>query len=131
MRQTCNWKPSCLVRDIIFREKLFGLLDLCVSSLRRGHANLFCLVPILRDDPRRAHTRHPGGVQSRKASNLTTFRANVVNFEYLLENFMIFKDLGDGYGFCTTRFVSISGASMYSSVPGAPTQPKTINLMIF
>ena len=25
----------------------------CVSSLRRGHANLLCIVPILSDDPRR------------------------------------------------------------------------------
>ncbi len=29
------------------------LHDLCVSSLRRGHANLLCIVPILTDDPRR------------------------------------------------------------------------------
>ena len=35
-------------------DKKFGtLLDLCVSSLRRGHANLLCIVPILTDDPRR------------------------------------------------------------------------------
>ena len=34
-------------------EKLGTLLDLCVSSLRRGHANLLCIVPILTDDPRR------------------------------------------------------------------------------
>ena len=33
--------------------KLFTLLDLCVSSLRRGHANLLCIVPTLTDDPRR------------------------------------------------------------------------------
>ena len=26
--------------------KLFTPLDLCVSSLRRGHANLLCIVPI-------------------------------------------------------------------------------------
>ena len=26
---------------------LFTLLDVCVSSLRRGHANLLCIVPIL------------------------------------------------------------------------------------
>jgi Flp pilus assembly protein TadB len=32
------------------REKKFGpFLDLCVSSLRRGHANLLCIVPILSD----------------------------------------------------------------------------------
>ena len=36
-----------------FQKKLFTLLDLCVSSLRRGHANLLCIVPILSDDPRR------------------------------------------------------------------------------
>ena len=32
------------------------LLDLCVSSLRRGHANLLCIVPILTDDLRRGST---------------------------------------------------------------------------
>ena len=32
---------------------LFTLLDLCMSSLRRGRANILCIVPILRDDPRR------------------------------------------------------------------------------
>jgi len=33
-------------------EKKFGpFLDLCVSSLRRGHANLLCIVPILSDVP--------------------------------------------------------------------------------
>ncbi len=34
-------------------KKFDTLLDLCVSSLRRGHANLLCIVPILTDDPRR------------------------------------------------------------------------------
>ena len=34
-------------------KKLGTLFDLCVSSLRRGHANLLCIVPILSDDPRR------------------------------------------------------------------------------
>ena len=38
------------------REKMFTLLDLCVSSLRRGHANLLCIVPSLTDDPRREST---------------------------------------------------------------------------
>ena len=37
-------------------KKLVTLLDLCVSSLRRGHANLLCIVPILTDDPRREST---------------------------------------------------------------------------
>ena len=35
---------------------LFTLLDLCVSSLRRGHANLLCIVPISKDDPQREST---------------------------------------------------------------------------
>jgi hypothetical protein len=35
------------------RKKFSTLPDLCVSSLRRGHANLLCIVPILTDDPRR------------------------------------------------------------------------------
>ncbi len=31
-------------------KKKFGpFLDLCVSFLRRGHANLLCIVPILSD----------------------------------------------------------------------------------
>ena len=34
------------------RKKLVTLLDLCVSSLRRGHTNLLCIVPILSDDRR-------------------------------------------------------------------------------
>ena len=34
------------------KKKKFGpFLDLCVSSLRRGHANLLCIVPILSDVP--------------------------------------------------------------------------------
>ena len=33
--------------------KLFILLDVCVSSLRRGHASLLCIAPILTDDLRR------------------------------------------------------------------------------
>ena len=35
-------------------KKLFTLLDLCVSSLRRGHANLLRIFPTLTDAPRRA-----------------------------------------------------------------------------
>ena len=32
-------------------KKMFTLLDLCVSPLRRDHANLLCIVPILTDVP--------------------------------------------------------------------------------
>ena len=48
-RRLCYKKTQTLLR-----AKKFGtLLDLCVSSLRRGHANLLCIVPILTDVPRR------------------------------------------------------------------------------
>ena len=46
-------------------KNMFTLLDLCVSSLRRGHANLLCTVPILTDDPRSESTRK--GKQKSKA----------------------------------------------------------------
>ena len=58
-------KPGCKAFSnqngaiAIFIKKLFTLLDLCVSSLRRGHANLLCIVPILTDDPRRESTMQP------------------------------------------------------------------------
>ena len=32
---------------------LFTIVDVCASSLSRGHGNLLCIVPILKDDPRR------------------------------------------------------------------------------
>ena len=35
------------------------LLDLCVSSLRRGHPNLLCIVPILTEDVRRESRLSP------------------------------------------------------------------------
>ena len=34
-------------------NNMFTLLELCVSSLRGGHANLLCILPSLTDDPRR------------------------------------------------------------------------------
>ena len=44
VRTSMSQVPMC--------KKLVSLLDLCVSSLRRGHANLLCIVPILTDDLR-------------------------------------------------------------------------------
>ena len=41
-------------------KKFSTFPDLCVSSLRRGHANLLCIVPILTDDPRRESVRESG-----------------------------------------------------------------------
>ena len=43
-------------------KNLVTLLDLCVSSLRRGHANLLCIVPILTDDPRRESRNDAGAI---------------------------------------------------------------------
>ena len=46
------------LRQVQNEQKKFDTpLDLCVSSLRRGHANLLCIVPILSDDPRRESSR--------------------------------------------------------------------------
>ena len=44
VRRTCRTLHEC--------NKSAILLDLCVSSLRRGHANLLCIVPIFTDDHR-------------------------------------------------------------------------------
>ena len=62
-----------------YAKKLFTLLDLCVSSLRRGHANLLCIVPILTDDPRRESEHHFGptpekSVSAHKASTAGSHR---------------------------------------------------------
>ena len=43
--QKCSFLNTHSTRNM--HKKLVSLLDLCVSSLRRGHANLLCIVPIL------------------------------------------------------------------------------------
>ena len=40
----CYSIPVCL--------NVITLFDVCVSSLRRGHADLLCIIPIVTDDPR-------------------------------------------------------------------------------
>jgi hypothetical protein len=45
--------PSLRSYIDIYVERHVTSLDLCVPSLRRGHANILCIVPILMDDPRR------------------------------------------------------------------------------
>src|SRR6056300_326773 len=71
--------------------KLFTLLDLCVSSLRRGHANLFCIVPILTDDPRResnvmAHRHARIVFLDKKQQDAKCSLARPAASEYLLSN---------------------------------------------
>ena len=53
------------------KKKHCTLLDLCVSSLRRGHANLLCIVPILSDDLRRVSKQEGSARQGHAASNAT------------------------------------------------------------
>ena len=43
---------------ILYYSILFTLIDLCVSSLRRAHDNIICIVPIVTDDPRRDSFLH-------------------------------------------------------------------------
>ena len=49
----CSCTPTTQHTHMARSKKCDTLLDLCVSSLRRGHANLLCIVPILTDDLRR------------------------------------------------------------------------------
>merc|ERR1711986_47689 len=50
----CRWMAhTAQGRSEGSKKKLVSLLDLCVSFLRRGHANLLCIVAILTDDPRK------------------------------------------------------------------------------
>ena len=43
----------CEQTHSFYIKQVFTLLDLRASSLRRGHANLLCIVPTFTDDPRR------------------------------------------------------------------------------
>ena len=49
------WCRACTKQktSLPLHKKLGTLLDLCVSSLRKGNASLLCIIPILSDDPRR------------------------------------------------------------------------------
>jgi hypothetical protein len=50
LRPGLIWNAFFEYCDFQKKTKKFGpFLDLCVSSLRRGHANLLCIVPILSD----------------------------------------------------------------------------------
>ena len=47
------FKGSRFTPRLAYLALWLSLLDLCVSSLRTGHANILCIVPSLTDDPRR------------------------------------------------------------------------------
>ena len=53
MSRTLAWRTGMLIR-------MLTLPGLCMSSLRRGHANLLCTVQLLTDDPRRESTWRTG-----------------------------------------------------------------------
>ena len=57
--QTLATEPNTEQHPLHYKVSLVGkkwyILDLCVSSLRRGHANLLCIVPIFTDDPEGFH----------------------------------------------------------------------------
>ena len=52
---TGNRESSSRSRDSQCHSRIINCLhfSICASSLRRGHANLLCTVPVLIDDPRR------------------------------------------------------------------------------
>ena len=72
---------SCYSYAIMVCRKLFTLLDLCVSSLRRGHANLLCIVPILTDDPRRESKGKGWDAVNEKSFTISVFLCAVLSGE--------------------------------------------------
>ena len=50
MDQQGHGGPQAAIGYKMAQKKFDTILDFCVSSLRRGHANLLCIVPILTDD---------------------------------------------------------------------------------
>ena len=49
MQRVGNCRCKTRSRANVTQKILEPFLDLCVSSLREGHANLLCIVPILTD----------------------------------------------------------------------------------
>ncbi len=64
----------------IARKKFGPFLDLCVSSLRRGHANLLCIVPILSD----VSEETEAGIANTVYIDLHSFSANNMGYNGLL-----------------------------------------------
>ena len=72
-----------LAKDSCLKKKLGTLLDLCVSSLRRGHANLLCIVPILTDVPRRESIKLGPNLHCIDKGLLTTLNQRAGSFMFL------------------------------------------------
>ena len=60
------------------KKKMLTLIDLCVSSLRRGHANLLCIVPLLTGDPRRESSMKMWRAEARPVAACRSFRRHCV-----------------------------------------------------
>ena len=47
-------EPDCIVAANKSKQQIDILVDLCVSSLRGGHANLLCIVSMISEENRKA-----------------------------------------------------------------------------
>ena len=65
-------------RRVNLAKKMYTLFDLCVSSLRRGHANLLCIVPLLTGDPRRESSMKMWRAEARPVAACRSFRRHCV-----------------------------------------------------
>ena len=59
-------------------QTLYTLLDLCMSSLRRGHADLLCIVPILTDDLRKESSINMRRADARPVAACRSLRRHCV-----------------------------------------------------
>ncbi len=75
-------------------KKLVTLLDLCVSSLRRGHANLLCIVPILTDGQPK-QTQNWRDIKASKVTHFSNFSVMADNMRKK-ETFEIQPDISAG-----------------------------------
>ena len=70
------------IQEKILSEMEDTLPDLCVSSLRRGHANLLCVVPILSDVPRRESMTLSGSQKVLSPFSCRFFHCCFANFSH-------------------------------------------------
>lgn len=83
---------------------MFTLLDLCVSSLRRGHANLLCIVPILTDgNPEGNPTLHASQTFVLSRFN-TPFRSRTLEFPLIFRRFPVLLRGNPANFACTLLF---------------------------
>ena len=69
---------AVIATPLWYAKKLFTLLDVCVSSLRRGRANLLSVVPMLTDDPRRESKGKGWDAVNEKSFTISVFLSPVL-----------------------------------------------------